>query len=89
MQPAVLLVADESAARDLAQRTLTEAGYPVTEVADGGEAFDLLRLNLTRKRPHRWVVLLHPTSLHMKVIDFLRAVADDDIPLTAHHRTCS
>ena len=84
MQPAILLVADDSAARDLLQRTLTEAGYPVTALAEGSEALDLLRLNLTRKRPHRLVVLLHPASPQMKVTDFLRAIADD-VHLAAHH----
>ncbi|HEV2237638.1 MAG TPA: hypothetical protein VGR57_13335 [Ktedonobacterales bacterium] len=84
MQPAILLVADDSAARDLLQRTLTEAGYLVTALAEGSEALDLLRLNLTRKRPHRLVVLLNPTSPHMHVADFLRAIADDT-HLAAHH----
>jgi CheY-like chemotaxis protein len=54
MQPAILLVADEFAARDLLQGTLTEAGYSVTEVADGSAALDLLRLNLTASAHIGW-----------------------------------
>jgi CheY-like chemotaxis protein len=84
MQPAILLVAEASATRDMLHRTLTAAGYLVTEVADGIEALDRLRLNLTRKRPHRLVVLLNQTSPHEHGADLLRDMAND-AHLAAHH----
>jgi len=56
MQPTVLLVEADQPARDALRQTLEEAGYAVAEAADGVAALDLLRLNLTRMRPHRLVV---------------------------------
>jgi CheY-like chemotaxis protein len=77
MHPAILLVEDESPARAMPQAILTKAGYAVTEVANGGAALHLLQLNLTRKRPHRLVVLLNLASLAGDVTGFPRASADD------------
>jgi CheY-like chemotaxis protein len=84
MQPEILLVADDSAARALLQETLAEAGYVVTEVDDSATALDLLRLNLTRKRPHRLVVLLNMASREKDVTNFLRAIPDD-ARVALHH----
>ena len=84
MRPAILLVEDESPARAMLRAILTEAGSAVTEVADGGAALCLPRLNLTRKQLHRLVVLLDRASLAGNVTSCLHASADD-AQLAVHH----
>ena len=84
MQPAVLLVERDETARTNLHQTLEEAGYAVTEAADGAAALALLQLNLTRKRPHRLVVLLGPALPTMDAAEVLRSIAADP-HLASHH----
>jgi CheY-like chemotaxis protein len=84
MQPTVVLVDADQSARAILHQMLEEAGYAVTEAADGVAALDLLRLNLTRKRPHRLVVLLRPSLPQMDAAGLLRTIAEDP-HLATHH----
>jgi two-component system chemotaxis response regulator CheY len=84
MQSTVLLVEADPPARDALRQTLEEAGYAVTEAANGVAALDLLRLNLSRKRPHRLVVLLSPSLPYLDGAEVLRAIAADP-HLATHH----
>lgn len=89
MRPAVLLVAADAPGRDAPSRdalrlVLEEAGYAVSEAADGTEALAVLRLNLSRKRPHRLVVLLHQALPEVDSAGMLRTIAEDP-HLATHH----
>lgn len=84
MQPAVWLIDPDQSARDTMRQLLEPAGYTVTEVSDSGAALDLLRLNLTRKRPHRLVVLLGAALPQEDADRLLRAIAED-AHLATHH----
>lgn len=83
MYPSILMaVADDSLCATLLP-VLESAGYTVASVADGAAALDHLRLNLTRKRPHRLVVLVSQTLPVLDGIAMLQAIATD--PHLANH----
>lgn len=84
MQPAILLVEADEPVRDTLRQILEEAGYAVSQVADGLAALDLLRLNLTRKRPHRLVVIVSQALPQLDGAGLLRAIAEDP-HLATHH----
>jgi CheY-like chemotaxis protein len=84
MQPAVLLVDADQAACDALREILEPAGYTVTESDSGDAALGLLRVNLTRMRPHRLVVLLRAAPPQVDAATMLRAIAEDP-HLATHH----
>ncbi len=84
MRPAVLLVEADAPSCEALRLLLEEAGYAVSEAADGTAALALLRLNLTRKRPHRLVVLLDQALPAVDGVGVLRAIAED-LHLATHH----
>lgn len=84
MRPAVLLVTADASSRDALRQILEEAGYAVSEAADSTAALGLLRLNLSRKRPHRLVVLVHHALPEVDGAGMLRAIAGD-LNLATHH----
>lgn len=84
MQPAVLLVEADEPARDTLRQILEGDGYAVSQVADGLAALDLLRLNLSRKRPHRLVVMVRQVLPQLDAAGLLSAIADDP-HLATHH----
>lgn len=84
MHPAVLLVEADASSRDALRLILEEAGYAVSEAADSTAALGLLRLNLSRKRPHRLVVLVHHAVPEVDGVGMLRAIAGDP-HLATHH----
>lgn len=84
MHPAVLLVAAQGPSRDALHQTLEDAGYAVSEAPDSGSALETLRLNLSRVRPHRLVVLLDQASPNLDCDEILRAIAEDP-HLVTHH----
>jgi CheY-like chemotaxis protein len=79
-----LLVDADEPARDTLRQILEEAGYTVSQVADGLATLDLLRLNLSRKRPHRLVVMVSQALPQLDGASLLRAIADDP-HLATHH----
>ena len=84
MRPAVLLVAADAPGRDALRLVLEEVGYAVSEAADGTAALALLRLNLSRKRPHRLVVLVQQALPEVDGAAMLRTIAEDP-HLATHH----
>jgi CheY-like chemotaxis protein len=84
MRPAVLLVEADAPSGEALHLLLEEAGYAVSDAADGPAALALLRLNLTRKRPHRLVVLLHHALPEVDGAGVLRTIAEDP-HLATHH----
>ncbi|HEX9057995.1 MAG TPA: response regulator [Ktedonobacterales bacterium] len=84
MYPEVLIIETDAPRRDALQRTLEEAGYPVSVAADRDAALAVLHLNLTRKRPHRLVVLLDHTLPDLDGVEMLRTMTEDP-HLATHH----
>ncbi len=84
MHPATLLVAAQGPGRDALQQELEDAGYAVSEAPDSSAAIETLRLNLSRVRPHRLVVLLDQASPDLDCDGVLREIAEDP-HLVTHH----